>query len=72
MGGSEYYEYFHRITGGTVPQVDLKVDRQNRCYTEPHKNRPGKFAPMIAQKGGIAVALAEMATAGSIGFKVQT
>ncbi|MDF2727599.1 MAG: purL, partial [Nitrososphaera sp.] len=29
MGGSEYYEYFHKITGGTVPQVDLKVDRQN-------------------------------------------
>ena len=45
MGGSEYYEYFHRITGGTVPQVDLKVDRQNSCHTEPHKNRPGKLRP---------------------------
>src|SRR5919109_4386436 len=29
MGGSEYYEYVHRITGGPVPTVDLKVDRQN-------------------------------------------
>jgi phosphoribosylformylglycinamidine synthase len=29
MGGSEYYEYVHRITGGKVPTVDLKTDSLN-------------------------------------------
>ena len=71
MGGSEYYEYFHKITGGTVPQVDLKVDRQNMT-TVLNLIKSG-LARCVhdCSKGGIAVALAEMAIAGSIGFKVQ-
>jgi phosphoribosylformylglycinamidine synthase len=71
MGGSEYYEYFHKITGGTVPQVDLKVDRQNMA-TVLNLIKSG-LARCVhdCSKGGIAVALAEMAIAGSIGFKVQ-
>jgi phosphoribosylformylglycinamidine synthase II len=71
MGGSEYYEYFHKITGGAVPQVDLKVDRQNRT-TVLNLIRTGRVScAHDCSKGGIAVALAEMAIAGSIGFKVQ-
>jgi phosphoribosylformylglycinamidine synthase subunit PurL len=71
MGGSEYYEYFHNITGGTVPRVDLKVDRQNRtAVLNLIKTGLAKCAHDCS-KGGIAVALAEMAIAGSIGFKVQ-
>jgi phosphoribosylformylglycinamidine synthase len=71
MGGSEYYEYIHKITGGTVPQVDLKVDRQNRsAVLDLIKIGLAKCAHDCS-KGGIAVALAEMAIAGSIGFKIQ-
>jgi phosphoribosylformylglycinamidine synthase subunit PurL len=71
MGGSEYYEYFHRITGGTVPQVDLKVDRQNRAAIMNLIRTGLVSCAHDCSKGGIAVALAEMAIAGSIGFKVQ-
>jgi len=71
MGGSEYYEYFHRITGGTVPQVDLKVDRQNRTAILNLIRTGLVSCAHDCSKGGIAVALAEMAIAGSIGFKVQ-
>lgn len=71
MGGSEYYEYFHRITGGTVPQVDLKVDRQNRAAILNLIRTGLVSCAHDCSKGGIAVALAEMAMAGSIGFKVQ-
>lgn len=71
MGGSEYYEYFHRKSGGTVPQVDLKVDRQNRAAILNLIRTGLVSCAHDCSKGGIAVALAEMAIAGSIGFKVQ-
>ena len=71
MGGSEYYEYFHKITGGTVPHVDLKVDRQNRTAVLNLIKKGFVSCSHDCSKGGIAVALAEMAIYGSIGFRVQ-
>ena len=71
MGGSEYYEYFHKITGGTVPQVNLKADRQNRNAVLNLAKTGLARSAHDCSKGGIAVALAEMAMAGSVGFKVQ-
>jgi phosphoribosylformylglycinamidine synthase subunit PurL len=71
MGGSEYYEYFHKITGGTVPQVDLKVDRRNRNAVTNLTKAGLVSCAHDCSNGGVAVALAEMAIAGSIGFKVQ-
>jgi phosphoribosylformylglycinamidine synthase len=71
MGGSEYYEYFHKITGGTVPQVDLKVDRQNRNAVIDLTKEGLVSCAHDCSNGGIAVALVEMAIAGSIGFTVQ-
>jgi phosphoribosylformylglycinamidine synthase II len=71
MGGSEYYEYFHKITGGTVPQVDLKADRQNMAAVLNLTKTDLARSVHDCSKGGIAISLAEMAIAGSIGFKVQ-
>lgn len=71
MGGSEYYEFFHKITGGTVPQVNLKADRQNRTAVLNLVKTGLAMCAHDCSKGGIAVALAEMAIAGSVGFKVQ-
>jgi phosphoribosylformylglycinamidine synthase len=71
MGGSEYYEYFHKITGGAVPHVDLKVDRQNRTAVLNLIKKGLVSCSHDCSKGGIAIALAEMAIDGSIGFKVQ-
>lgn len=71
MGGSEYYEYFHKITGGTVPRVDLEADRRNRTAVLDLIKRGLVSCAHDCSKGGLAVALAEMAITGSIGFKVQ-
>ncbi|MDQ3976907.1 MAG: AIR synthase-related protein, partial [Thermoproteota archaeon] len=71
MGGSEYYEYFHKITGGAVPHVDLKVDRQNRTAVLNLIKKGLVSCSHDCSKGGIAIALAEMAIDGSIGFKIQ-
>jgi phosphoribosylformylglycinamidine synthase len=71
MGGSEYYEYVHNITGGSVPKVDMQVDRKN-ASTVLGLIRAGLVScAHDCSKGGLAVALAEMAQAGSIGFKVD-
>ena len=71
MGGSEYYEYVHGITGGPAPKVALHVDRQNGNAVQS-LIRSGIIAcAHDCSKGGLAVALAEMAIAGSTGFKVD-
>ncbi len=71
MGGSEYYEYIHQITGGSVPKVDLESDRKNRAAILDLIKRNLVSCIHDCSKGGIAVALAEMAISGSMGFKVQ-
>jgi phosphoribosylformylglycinamidine synthase II len=71
MGGSEYYEYIHRITGGPVPKVDLQLDRQNGNAVLNLIRAGAVTCIHDCSKGGIAVALAEMAMAGSTGFRVN-
>jgi phosphoribosylformylglycinamidine synthase len=71
MGGSEYYEYVHGITGGPVPKVDLQVDRQNGDAVLNLIKAGAVTCAHDCSKGGIAVALAEMAMAGSTGFRVN-
>jgi len=71
MGGSEYYEYFHKITGGTVPRVKLRMDKQNMTVILDLIKRGLITCIHDCSKGGIGVALAEMAISGSTGFRVQ-
>lgn len=71
MGGSEYYEYFHGITGGPVPKVDLHVDRQNGNAVLGLIRSGVVTCAHDCAKGGLAVALTEMAIAGLTGFKVD-
>jgi phosphoribosylformylglycinamidine synthase subunit PurL len=71
MGGSEYYEHFHKITGGTVPVVNLEADRQNMNAVLNLIKKGLVSCAHDCSKGGFAVALSEMAIAGSIGFKVR-
>ena len=71
MGGSEYYEYVHGVIGGAIPKVDLHVDSQNG-NTVLGLVRSGIVACVHdCSKGGLAIALAEMALAGGTGFTVN-
>ncbi len=71
MGGSEYYEYVHGITGGSVPKVDLQVDARNGNAVLGLIRSGLATCVHDCSKGGLAIALAEMALAGSIGFAVN-
>lgn len=71
MGGSEYYEYVCRITGGQVPQVDLAADRANGAAVMKLIRNGLVDCAHDCSKGGLAVALAEMAVAGRAGFRVS-
>jgi phosphoribosylformylglycinamidine synthase II len=71
IGGSEYYEYYHGITGGPVPQVNLQTDRQNASAVLKLVRSGLAGCAHDCSKGGLTVALAEMAIAGQTGFKVD-
>jgi phosphoribosylformylglycinamidine synthase subunit PurL len=71
VGGSEYYEQLHGITGGPVPQVDLATDRANGAAVMKLIRNGLVGCAHDCSKGGLAVALSEMALAGRIGFKVD-
>ncbi len=71
MGGSEYYEYIHKITGGQVPAVDMEADRASGIAVMKLIRAGHISCAHDCSKGGLAVALAEMAVAGKIGFKVK-
>src|SRR5918911_1712002 len=71
MGGSEYYEYFHNLTGGLVPKVDLEIDNQNGNAVLKLIRSGLVSCAHDCSKGGLAVALAEMAIVGSTGLMVE-
>jgi phosphoribosylformylglycinamidine synthase subunit PurL len=71
MGGSEYYEYLHNIAQGTVPEVDLAHDKLNaNAILHLIKNNVAGCVHDCS-KGGLAIALAEMAIQGDIGITID-
>jgi phosphoribosylformylglycinamidine synthase len=71
MGGSEYYEYFHNIAEGTVPEVNLAHDQLNaNAILHLIKNNVAGCVHDCS-KGGLAIALAEMAIHADIGVTIE-
>jgi len=71
MGGSEYYEHIHKLTGGRVPRVNLKEER-TLLRSLLRTLRSGRVESIHdISKGGLAVALAEMAVQGRKGVTVD-
>jgi phosphoribosylformylglycinamidine synthase II len=71
MGGSEYYEYYHRISVGTVPDVDLKTDKINKKVILSLIKDNLITCAHDCSKGGFAIALSEIALAGRTGLEVD-
>jgi phosphoribosylformylglycinamidine synthase II len=71
MGGSEYYEYCHGISGGNVPKVEFKADRINSKAVLQLIANNLVDCVHDCSKGGIAITLSEMAIAGNIGLNVD-
>src|SRR5437879_2549125 len=71
MGGSEYFEHIHKLTGGRVPRVNLKKERTLLRALMNTLRRSGVESLHDISKGGLAVALAEMSVQGRKGVTVD-
>ena len=71
MGGSEYFEYCLDVVGGDVPHVDL--EEQRNIIETIKKLIDGDLITGVhdCSKGGIIVAMLEMALHSNIGFRVS-
>jgi phosphoribosylformylglycinamidine synthase len=71
LGGSEYYEQVHKLTGGQVPKVNLKKEKMLfRSLLRILRSGRVESAHDIS-KGGLAVALAEMSVQGRKGVTLD-
>ncbi len=71
MGGSEYYEHIHNLSGSQVPKVNLKKEKiLLRSLLRILRTGRIETAHDIS-KGGLAVALAEMSVQGRKGVTVD-
>ena len=71
MGGSEYYEYNYNLSGGNVPKVDLDIDKLNGETVLKLINHNLVNSVHDCSKGGIAIALSEMAINSDVGIKAN-
>jgi len=71
LGGSEYYESVQGLVGGQVPRVNMRTERQLLRAIQRIVESGMVEAVHDISKGGLAVALAEMAVQGQKGFTVN-
>ncbi|MGQ0771880.1 MAG: phosphoribosylformylglycinamidine synthase subunit PurL [Nitrososphaerota archaeon] len=70
LGGSEYYEYIHDFIGGKPPQINLDESKKN-MGSVLHLIQNGKVrAAHDCSKGGLAIAVCELAMTSNIGCTV--
>lgn len=70
LGGSEYYEYIHDFIGGKCPQVNLADSKKNMASVLSLIQSEKIKAAHDCSKGGIAVAVCELAMTSNIGCTV--
>lgn len=71
MGGSEYYGSFVKSDSGKIPKLDLAEDKRNALAVSKLISNGVAKHVHDCSKGGIAVALAEMAINGNTGFDID-
>ncbi|KEQ56185.1 Phosphoribosylformylglycinamidine synthase 2 protein [Marine Group I thaumarchaeote SCGC AAA799-E16] len=71
LGGSEYFEYIHKFIGGKCPAVDFAESKKN--MKSVLEIIPKKLLKSVhdCSKGGLAVAVSELAMNNQIGCKVD-
>ncbi|MCS7143376.1 MAG: phosphoribosylformylglycinamidine synthase subunit PurL [Aigarchaeota archaeon] len=71
VGGSEYLERVHGITGGAVPKVDVREDVRLSQSVLQAIYSGAVVSAHDCSRGGLGVALAEMCMTNGIGVKVD-
>jgi len=71
LGGSEYFEYIHKFIGGKCPEVDFAESKKN--MESVLEIIPKKLLKSVhdCSKGGLAVAVSELAMNNKIGCKIS-
>lgn len=74
LGGSEYYKVVHGISSGIVPKVRIQdeIAAAKSIYNLVSKDNENKITAIHdCSKGGLAIALSEMAIRSGIGAKID-
>ena len=71
MGASEYYEYYHNKIGGNVARLNLRTDKLNGQVVLQLIRKHLVDCVHDCSKGGLAVALSEMAIQGETGIIID-
>jgi phosphoribosylformylglycinamidine synthase II len=71
MGGSEYYEFLSGVKGGRVPTLDLQTDLNNSRIVLKIIKEQLISCSHDCSKGGLAIALAEMAISSNCGLNID-
>ena len=71
LGGSEYYEHIHGFIGGVAPKINLAESKKNmESVLSIIQNHDVKAAHDCA-KGGLAIAISEIAMTSKIGCQIS-
>ena len=71
MGGSEYYHYLNGLNGGSIPKVELGIDLLNSDVILNIIKKNLITCSHDCSKGGLSIALAEMAIASNCGINID-
>ncbi len=71
MGGSEYYQYLKGLKGGSIPKVELSIDLLNSDVILNIIKKNLITCSHDCSKGGLSIALAEMAIASNCGINID-
>ncbi len=71
MGGSEYFEYVHKLIGGKCPAVNFLDSKKNMTSVLEMINNNLVKSVHDCSKGGLAIAISEMCMTSQIGCDVS-
>jgi phosphoribosylformylglycinamidine synthase len=71
LGGSEYFEYYHKIVGGKVPKVNLGSQKKTVDTIKRMVKNGLVSALHDCSKGGLIVSLLEISIQNNLGFVVD-
>ena len=71
LGGSEFFEYVHKLVGGRCPMVNFADSKRNMDCVLDIINRVPVSLVHDCSKGGLAVAVSEICMNGQMGCRVS-
>jgi len=71
LGGSEYYEYIHKFTGGLAPEIVVSESKKNMKSVLALISKNLVKIAHDCSKGGLGIGIAELSILGKVGCTVE-